>query len=255
MMKTAVVVLLVLGLVTRASSLATPYQRGSQMSINRRLRVTNRNLEVAKAPVSSQLASIELTRSSLYKISAMIAAVTFSALLSFSVPPAQAADLGGNDTSNTKIKRGGASTLQQGITKTITRGVNLDGSDFGGQNMKGVAFQQSIVRDANFKDCNLYSASFFDATCDGSNFENADLTLANLELAQFKRANFKNAVLRQMYVVGGTNFEGIATIENSDWSETELRKDQRKYLCEHPTAKGTNSQTGENTRDSLLCPE
>ena len=27
-------------------------------------------------------------------------------------------------------------------------------------------------------------------------------------------------------VVGTTNFEGIATIENSDWTDTELRKDQ-----------------------------
>eukprot|EP01031_Cornospumella_fuschlensis_P039466 gene39466-48046_t len=142
-----------------------------------------------------------------------------------------AQDLGASDTANSKIRKGGASTLQQGITKTITRGVNLDRSDFSNQNLRGVAFQQSIVRDSNFKNANLYSASFFDATCDGSDFENADLTLANVELAQFDRANFKNAILRQMYVVGSTRFEGVKSIENSDWTDTELRKDQRKYLC------------------------
>lgn len=160
---------------------------------------------------------------------------------------------GANDASNTKIKKGGASTLQQGISKTITRGVNLDGSDFHGQNLKGVAFQQSIVRDTNFKGCNLYSASFFDATLDGSNFEDADLTLANLELAQFKRSSFKNTVAKEMYVVGGTNFEGIATIENSDWTDTQLSPYQKKYLCSLPSAKGTNSQTGADTRESLMC--
>jgi uncharacterized protein YjbI with pentapeptide repeats len=40
--------------------------------------------------------------------------------------------------------------------------VNLDNSDFSDQNLKGVAFQQSIVRDSSFKNTNLYSASFFE---------------------------------------------------------------------------------------------
>lgn len=102
-----------------------------------------------------------------------------------SVTPALAVSDGGASVgSNAKITTGGASTLQSGRTIAITRGVNLDGSDFSKQNLKGVAFQQSIVRDANFKGANLYGASFFDATVDGSDFEDADLTLANVEMAQ-----------------------------------------------------------------------
>jgi len=56
-------------------------------------------------------------------------------------------------------------------------------------------------------------------------------------------------------VVGTTRFEGIASIEDSDWTDTDLRADQRKYLCSLPSAKGTNSKTGANTRESLLCDD
>ena len=81
------------------------------------------------------------------------------------------------------------------------------------------------------------------------------MSLSNVEMAQFNRAILKNAVLREMYVSGATLFEGVATIENSDWSDTMLRKDQTKYLCAHPTAKGTNPTTGVDTRESLMCPD
>jgi len=111
------------------------------------------------------------------------------------------------------------------------------------------------VRDSDFRGSNLVGSSFFDATVDGSNFEGADMTLANIEMAQFNRANFKNAILKEMYVSGATLFEGVKDIEGSDWTDTELRKDQKKYLCNHPTAKGTNPVTGVDTRESLMCPD
>lgn len=91
--------------------------------------------------------------------------------LTLSQPVWAAEDNGASLGANAKITTGGASTLQSGRTIAITRGVNLDRSDFSNTNLKGVAFQQSIVRDSNFKGSNLVGASFFDATLDGSDFE------------------------------------------------------------------------------------
>merc|ERR1719247_2847206 len=72
-----------------------------------------------------------------------------------------------------KIQGGGASTLQSGRRITITRGVNLDNTDWQGEDLKGVAFQQSVVRSANFQNANLRTASFFDADLANSNFKDA----------------------------------------------------------------------------------
>jgi hypothetical protein len=77
---------------------------------------------------------------------AAAAVATFSLVSALSLgQPALAADnsdRGASSSANAKITTGGASTLQSGRTIAITRGVNLDNSDFSGQNLKGVAFQQ-----------------------------------------------------------------------------------------------------------------
>ena len=207
-------------------------------------------LDAADSSQTSSAAGAAATRTGSQQwFGRMAVAGTFAAAFALSLAePAFAATEGGATTaSNAKITTGGASTLQSGRTIAITRGVNLDRSDFSMQNLKGVAFQQSIVRDSNFKGSNLVGSSFFDATLDGSNFEDADLTLSNVEMAQFNRANLHNTIMKEVYVSGATLFEGVKDIEGSDWSDTFLRADQQKYLCAHPTAKGTNPTTVSNT--------
>jgi uncharacterized protein YjbI with pentapeptide repeats len=81
------------------------------------------------------------------------------------------------------------------------------------------------------------------------------MTLANVEMAQFKRVNLRNAVLKELYVSGSTLFEGVKDIENSDWTDSYLRADQKKLSCSLPSAKGTNPTTGADTRESLMCKD
>lgn len=219
---------------------------------------------LGRSPPSSSSSQLHASSNNHLPLQERVGAAA-AALLSFGIltaplvaPEAALAatgDIGASTAASAKITTGGASTLQSGRTIAITRGVNLDRSDFKGQNLKGVAFQQSIVRDSDFRGANLYGASFFDATVDGSDFEGADMSLCNVEMAQFNRANLKNTVMSEMYVSGATLFEGVKSIEGSDWSETQLRRDQQKYLCEHPTAKGTNPTTGVDTRESLMCKD
>lgn len=90
--------------------------------------------------------------SSFAAAAAMLAVGLSLSLGSFALPPhppsafAAADDAqGGTAVENTKIKKGGASTMQSGRTISITRGVNLDGADFRGQNLKGTSV--SGVRD------------------------------------------------------------------------------------------------------------
>lgn len=154
-----------------------------------------------------------------------------------------------------KVSGGSASTSAgaqtRTVIKTVTRGVNLEGADFSDQAFEGVSFQQSILRQADFSGAHLRDASFFDADLSGANFRGADLRGVNFELANLRQADLTGANLSGAYISSTTKFNGVV-LEDSDWSDTLLRKDQQNYLCS--LAKGTNPVTGIDTRESLFCP-
>ena len=77
--------------------------------------------------------------------------------------------------------------------------------------------------------------------------------MADIFLTTVSAVIFKNAVVREMFVSGSTILDGIKNIEGTDWTDTQLRRDQQKYLCNHPTARGSNPTTGVDTRESLMC--
>ena len=132
---------------------------------------------------------------------------------------------GAERAENSKIQGGGASTLQQGRRITITRGVNLDNTNWAGEDLSGVAFQQSVVRSANFEGANLKTASFFDADLANSNFKDANMAQTSLEMADLTDADLTNADLTEACMTGAivSGPKGSLTkIDNTDWTDAQL---------------------------------
>ncbi|MCL7035692.1 hypothetical protein MKW94_025586 [Papaver nudicaule] len=133
----------------------------------------------------------------------------------------------------------------------VTRGQDLSGKDFSGKDLIKQDFKTSILRQANFKGAKLLGASFFDADLTGADLSDADLRGADFSLANVTKANLTNANLEGASVTGNTSFKGTV-ITGADFTDVQLREDQRELLCN--SADGVNPTTGNPTRETLLCP-
>lgn len=124
-------------------------------------------------------------RCSRARFCAALAGVGIAALLSTN------ADAADDLRPELKVSGGSASTSatkEKSVTKTLTRGVNMERADFSGRTFEGVSFQQSILRQADFSNAKLRDASFFDADLSGANFTGADLRGVNVSKRTLRAA-------------------------------------------------------------------
>lgn len=125
----------------------------------------------------------------------------------------------------------------------------LVGADFTGKVLTDDSFNKANLRNSNFTNADLRGVSFFAANLEEANLEGANFSGATLDLARMMKANLTNAILEGAFAYN-TRFEG-AVIDGADFTETLLRDDMIKKLC--LVAKGTNSVTGRDTRETLFC--
>jgi uncharacterized protein YjbI with pentapeptide repeats len=132
-------------------------------------------------------------------------------------------------------------------------GQQLSEQDLSHRKLSQKDFSGSTCRKTNFSGSDLSGARFFKADLTEANFENAQLIGASLEQTVLRGSNFQNAVLRSTYWT--ESVLTIANIENTDWTDALLEPTWQMKLCSRSDAKGMNTLTNTDTRESLMCPD
>ncbi|CAM9206878.1 unnamed protein product [Discosporangium mesarthrocarpum] len=130
-------------------------------------------------------------------------------------------------------------------------GQNLTGKDFSQGKYKSKDFSGVIASGVSFKGSDLRGVRFFKADLKLADFTDANLGTASMEGADLEGAIFKNTVATGSYFSEGVG--KVGDISGADFTEALIRQDIQETLCKRLDAKGTNSVTGVETRDSLLC--
>ena len=126
---------------------------------------------------------------------------------------------------------------------------DLRNKDFAGKTLQSVDFAKVDLEAANFSNADLRGAVFNASNLANANLRGADFSYGFAYLTNFDRADLSDAIFQDT-ILSFSSFEGTK-IDGADFSLAVLEKWQTKQLCAN--AKGVNSKTGVDTRDSLGC--
>lgn len=125
----------------------------------------------------------------------------------------------------------------------------LKGRDFSGRMLAGSGSANANMEGANFENADVRGSVFSASILRNANLRGTDFSSGLLDQTDFAKADLSDALLVETILLRST-FDFV-NIDGADFTDAIMDGSQRKWLCSK--AKGTNSKTGVDTRDSLEC--
>lgn len=113
-------------------------------------------------------------------------------------------------------------------------------------------FQTVIAKATSFAKSNLQGCRFYKAYLVAADFTGADLRGASLEDTSMDGAVFKDANAAGAYF--SASILDAKDLENADFTDAQFPAKTLSQMCARDDVRGTNPQTGVDTRESLMCP-
>jgi len=129
---------------------------------------------------------------------------------------------------------------------------DISNEDFSNGNYKGKDFTQVIARNTKFNKSNLQGCRFQKAYLIEADFSDADLRGVSMESSNLEKVSLKNANAAGAYFT--ETILDASNLENIDFTDAQMPPKVIPKLCDRDDLKGTNPLTGNDTRDSLMCP-